>query len=118
MAVPPAATAPPRLCPVPAPAATSLLLLAQAASLAATLVVALWRLAVDLPFALLSAAAVGAGVAAPERGGAIFYEGVVRHRRSRPVVHEFRLRAEREKREKRERERERGVLRFDAVLSF
>lgn len=90
MAVP-RPTAPARAaCPVPAPATSLLLLAAQATALAATLVVALWRLALDLPRALLSAAAVGAGVAAPERGGALFYEAVVRHRRTRPVVHEFR----------------------------
>ena len=90
MAVPPYPTAPPRACPAPALSTSPLLLAAQATALAITLVTALWRLALDLPAALLAAAAIGAGVAAPERGGALFYEGVVRHRRTRPVVHEFR----------------------------
>ena len=90
MTVPPRPATAPRTCPVPALSTSPLLLAAQAAALVVTLVTALWRAALDLPAALLASAAIGAGVAAPERGGALFYEGMVRHRRTRPVVHEFR----------------------------
>jgi len=86
--------APPRAtrggCPLPVP----LLTLAQVCALFWTFASALARLAADLPAALLAAAALAARVAAPEgaagTGGAIFYEGVVKHRRDKPVVHEFR----------------------------
>lgn len=77
-------------CPFPAP----LLTLAQVCALFWTFISSMARLAADLPAAALAAAALVTRVAEPEgaggAGGALFFEGVVKHRRERPVAHEFR----------------------------
>ena len=89
------------VCPVSLslPCGDALVAAAMVASLVAGTAVALFRLLVDLPVALLAAARTAAGGGrppAPDPPSAVrYYTGTVRHTRHKPAKHAFRYRKKR-----------------------